>query len=158
MPQLINFLGQTFQWILSRIGIILLFALWTIPAGWTTHSILEKPGTVPESGPHPNTVSLTIPECWQPNSAIAQPVSIVGEATTRSHIKCYVHELSPISVPTLEATSLENDKPDSKSDTYISIDINPLTGRKDRNTVIHHLHRYRYTIRECRCHYNYGHG
>ena len=120
-----NFMGQTFQWVRPRIGIILLLAPWTIQAGWTTHSIPEKKEIVPESGPQLNLVSLTIPECWQPSNAIAQPVSIVGKTTTRSHIKCYVHGLSPISVPTPETTSSVNNPPDGKTYTYIGIDISP---------------------------------
>ncbi len=130
MPPLMNFMGQTFHWIRPRIGIILLLALWTIPAGWTTHSIPEKTGIVPESRPHLDPVPLTIPECWQPYVAIAQPISIVGEATTRSHIKCYVHGQSPTSVPTPETTSSDNSPPDRKTYTYISLDISPLTDEK----------------------------
>ena len=125
MPQLMNFMGQTFQWILSRIGIILLLALLAIPAGWTTHTVTENPWIVTESGPHLNTVFVTIPECFQPNRAIGRPIRIIGKSPTRSSIKCYVHGLSPISVPTPEATSANNNQPYGKADTYISIDISP---------------------------------
>ena len=128
MPPLINLMCRTFYRIGPRIGIILLLAFWAIPAGWTTHTILEEPGIVPESGPHLNTVPLTIPECWQPNNAIAQPTRIIGKSTNGSPIKCYVHGLSPISVPTLEESSTDTDQPDGKSGTYISIDINRSTG------------------------------
>ena len=124
-------MGQTFQSICLRIGIILLLALWTIPAGWTTHSIPEKTGIVPELGLHLNTISFTNLECWQPNGSIEQPAGTVGKATTRSHIECYVYGLSPISVPTLEATSSDNNQQDGKSDAYFSIDINPLTDEKN---------------------------
>ena len=127
MPPLMNSMGQSFQWIRPRIGIIPLLVLWTIPAGWTTHSIPEKPGIVPESGPHLNPVPLTIPECWQPYIEIAQPVSIVGEATTRSHIKCYVHGQSPISVPTFEAGSTDINALGSRTDAFFGTDINPPT-------------------------------
>lgn len=118
-------MGQTFQWIRPRIGIILLIAFSAIPAGWTTHPIPEKPGILRESGLPLNTVLLTIPECWQPNHAIAQPIRIVGKSATRSPIKCYVHGLSPISVPTLVATSTDNNPPDGITDAYFSIDIDP---------------------------------
>lgn len=130
MPQLINFLGQTFQWILSRIGIILLLALLAITAGWTTPTVPEKPWVVTESGPHLNTVFVTIPECFQPNSAIGRPIRIIGKSPTRSPIKCYVHGLSPISVPTPGATSANNNQPYGKTDTYISIDISSPTAEE----------------------------
>ena len=125
-----NYMGQTFQRICPRIGIILLLALWTIPVGWTKHVILENPWTVPGSGPHLKTVSLTIPECFQPNSAIARPIWIIGKSPTRSPIKCCVHALSPISAPALEASSTDNNHPDGKSDTYISVDIYPPTDER----------------------------
>lgn len=127
MPQLMNFMGQTFQWILSRIGIILLLALLAIPVGWTTHTVTENPWIVTESGPHLNTVFVTIPECFQPNSAIRRPIRIIGKSPIRSPIKCYVPALSPISVPTPEATSADNNQPYGETDTYISIDISPPT-------------------------------
>ena len=127
MPQLMNFMGQTFQWILSRIGIILLLALLAIPVGWTTHTVTENPWIVTESGPHLNTVFVTIPECFQPNSAIGRPIRIIGKSPIRSPIKCFVPALSPISVPTPEATSADNNQPYGETDTYISIDISPPT-------------------------------
>lgn len=130
MPPLTNSMGRTFQWIRPRIGIILLLALWTIPAGWTAHSIPEKTGIVPESGPHLDPVPLTIPECWQPYIAIAQPIDIVGEATTRSHIKCYVHGQSPISVPTPETTSSVNNPPNGRTNANFGFDFNPSADRK----------------------------
>jgi hypothetical protein len=125
-----SFMGQTLQWMRPRIGMILLFAFWAIPAGWTTNSIPEKPGIVPESGPHLNAVLPTIPEYWQPNSAIVQPIRIGGKSTARSPIKCYVHGLSPISVTTLEAIYTDNSLPDGRTDTYLSVDLNPSTNGK----------------------------
>ncbi len=127
MPQLMNFMGQIFQWILSRIGIILLLALLAIPAGWTTHTVLAKPWVVTESGPHLNTVFVRIPECFQPNSAIGRPIRIIGKSPTRSPIKYYVHGLSPISVPTPEATSANNNQPYGRADTYVSIGLSHPT-------------------------------
>lgn len=130
-------INQTFRWLRPRIGIILLIAFAAIPTGWTTHSIPEKPGIVPGSGPHLNTVSLTIPECWQPNRVIAQPIRIIGKSAIRSPIKCYVDGLSPVFVPTLEATSADNSPPDGRTDAYFIIDINPsATGKTETRSFI----------------------
>ena len=130
MPPLMNFLGQTFRWMHPLIGVILICALWAIPAGGAVYSILEKPEIVPGSGAHPNTVLSTTSEYWQPNNVIVRPTRITWETTSQSRMECYVHGLSSIpSLKTTKPTPTDNSLESNRTDTYISTEINPGTDR-----------------------------
>ena len=98
-----------------------------------------KSGIIPESGPYLNPSPSWSPKCWQPNSAIAQPVSIVGEATTGSPIKCHVHGLSPVSVLTFEEISASHNQPHGSNDTDVGIEISPPTDEDIELRSFHHL-------------------